>query len=200
MTLGRDGVIAKKLRIAGAVLLCLLGFGTLCWAQGDIRREDMVQFLSLLDADFDAAKTERIVRFANDPNGTYAAHRAEMEENGFEGPYATIYLDIVIDHMSERERLVRLDWKASRDEISWAVEVLSKERFKGLLDDRGENDAITGLLAEASNRLAKQGYALMFVDDGSDSYPTILVPKKTEKNLTDAAEKCGVRVVSVKDA
>ena len=186
--------------ICGAVLL-LVGCVLPCAAApASVGRGDMGRFLALLDAGFDAAKVDLVVQFANDPNGTYAQHKRAMEENGFEEPYPNIYLDIVIDHMSERERLVRLDWKAGRDDISWAAETLSGGRVKALLDDRAEEEDTNALLALASDRLAKQGYAFLCIDDGSDSYPAFLVPAKSAKSVIDAAAKCGIRVLSVKDA
>jgi hypothetical protein len=118
---------------------------------------------------------------------------------GWPNSLANTYLwDILYGILTVEKYLIRLDWRASRESIGWAVNNLLGKRGipQMYVSDFQAETCIHG--GETLNRIAemlkKQDLILAFIDDGSDSFPLILADKNDFNEISDIAAELELEI------
>lgn len=107
--------------------------------------------------------------------------------------------DVVTGLLTVERFMWRVDWRESLQGIEYAIDsLLERKGLSGLNRRWGENRKMGIKSYEYLNaigcQLDDEGLKLAFIDDGSDSFPLIIVHKNEFEEISDLAESLGVDI------
>jgi hypothetical protein len=168
-------------------------------------RESLIQLIGFIASDARPAAEARFYfenpeEFVQSEYGEYCSYGEDETEDLLEdGEYLNgAYLwDVFEGILRTGKYMFRLDWRASFEDIKHAVtSLLSSRGITGY--DPPWNQIEKGLpsldiLNFAAEDLNRKGLALVYLNDGSDSFPVVLIKKDDFKDFANIAEKIGIK-------
>jgi hypothetical protein len=162
-----------------------------------LEEEDLRILLSYICPELEERIIQDILGLANDPSGYFKKHGERFLEDGYDVPSQHLYRRILVSAMRDLKKIVVLDWKMWRDDISWAVSDLTNGEISNIVGDLDEEEDTLKALCIAEARLSKRGLAFLHLDTDSDEYSLLVVPQKQAESVFEAAERCSLQIIPV---
>jgi hypothetical protein len=155
-------------------------------ARPDPKRLDALLAIGALLAPRAKKLSAMVTQAFREPAAYIARHASRMDERGIDRPTASLPWLALIDALERAKALFELDWKATDEDVDWAVRKLAK----GFRLPSGDEERSTWeALEEAGLALREKMLQLAQLDYGSDSYALVAVPTAKLTQLVRLAKQ-----------
>lgn len=161
-------------------------------------KADLERFLVLVHPEYEARLLEDVCNAARNPAGFYKLHAVRLQEHGYEEPFESMYLQLLLDGLDDANVVRTLDRRATRDDIEYALGAISKGRCGRMFTVRDAVNADAyAFLQLAAGRMLNKGLALLLIDNRSPAYNLVLAKDSDTGELIDCGAKCGLKVKNI---
>jgi len=148
--------------------------------------------------------------FLMDKNAYFKKYEDDLEERGIESPEEITLPVVIIDALLNAERLVYADHSTESDFVLSSIDKLSNgkisqsrcyDHLMSAYKAAGRLNGISGVLYDSNispmpfECINSQGFKLLAIDEGSDSYAFILLPTEDVETAMKYADLAGLQLM-----
>ena len=161
-----------------------------------VKKESLGRFVKLIcdDPGGQDITTEKVHKAAINPVAYFKENMDYFQAFFVSEPSKELWLSVLVQELKSAKVLFELDWKASIADINFALSELSRHQFKQILTADEEQGQTRKLLAKADKKLQTQGFFLLTILAGSDSFPVFLIKNEKKDELLTCARQCKIKV------
>lgn len=153
------------------------------------------RFIKLIHPECEAWLMEDVFNAAQNPVGFYKANILRLQDQGYDEPFESLYLQLLLDGLDNADVLRTLDRKATRDDIENAISAISKGKYASMYTIRdGYDQDFSSFLRLAAGRMVNKGLKLVLIDNRSAAYNILLIKESDLDEMIQTGSKCGFKI------
>lgn len=161
-------------------------------------RDDLERFVRIIYPECENWLLEDVYNAAQNPTTFFKINLLRLQEYGYDEPFESLYLQLLLDGLNNANVLRTLSHKTSRDGIESAIGAISQGKYANMFTVRdGYNGDFKYYLRLAAGRMINKGFQLALIDNRSPAYNILLVKEGDMAGLIEAGAKCGFKVETV---